>query len=301
VLDHAMSDPLWRVNEVPGPVPWVDAERIEEQRRRLLDSSFRRLHLNEWTSAEDRLATAEDLGACVTLDGPQAPEPGRRYVLGVDVGLKRDRTAIAVCHAEPLSRREIGVGDVRIGVRVVLDRMQVWQGSRAEPVKLAEVEDWIASASALYNHAPARFDPWQALGSIERLRARGVRCDEFSFTAASVGRLAAVLHLLIKNRSLALPDDRDLLDELAAVRLRETSPGVVRIDHDADGHDDRALAVALAAAALVEKAPPAEHAAAHGDGSPWRDAFASLSGPTHDYDRGVMVGVKYGMRFGCVP
>jgi hypothetical protein len=39
------------------------------------------------------------------------------------------------------------------------------------------------------------------------------------------------------------------------VRLRETSPGVLRMEHDPDKHDDRAIALALAAFALVERPP----------------------------------------------
>jgi hypothetical protein len=86
-----------------------------------------------------------------------------------------------------------------------------------------------------------RLDPWQAIGLLQRLRSRGVRVEEYTFSATSVGRLASTLHLLIRNRLLALPDDEELLDELRNVRLRETSLGVVRIDHDADQHDDRAI------------------------------------------------------------
>jgi phage terminase large subunit-like protein len=241
VFDHAASDPLWRVHEVPGPAPWLDPERVQEQRRRLPESSFRRLFLNQWTAAEDRLALGEDLTACVTLDGPLAPEAGRRYVIGLDIGLKNDRTVAAVVHAEPLGP-ERGAGK-----RVVLDRMQVWGGSRDSPVRLADVEEWLLQASRTYNRAKVVFDPWQAAGLSQRLKARGVRVEEFTFSATSVARLATTLHLLIRDHALALPPDEALLEELANVRLRETSPGVLRMDHDPDGHDDRAIALALAA------------------------------------------------------
>jgi hypothetical protein len=40
ILDHALADPIWRVHEVPGPPPWMDEERLAEQRRRLLESSI---------------------------------------------------------------------------------------------------------------------------------------------------------------------------------------------------------------------------------------------------------------------
>jgi hypothetical protein len=82
---------------------------------------------------------------------------------------------------------------------------------------------------------------------------RVVRVEEFTFSSASVGRLPSTLHLLLRNHQLALPDDPDLLDDLRNVRLRETTPGVVRMDHDADGHDDRAIALALAATKLLDR------------------------------------------------
>lgn len=258
ILDHAEADPFWRVNEVRGPAPWMDEERLAEQNRRLPESSFRRLFLNEWTAGEDRVASLDDLRACVTLDGPQDPRPGVWYWIGVDLGLKHDRTAISVCHGERLSDAE----DPTVGTRVVLDRLHVLEGSRRQPVQLDAVEEWIAAASAKYNRAAAIVDPWQSAGLQQRLLARGVPCEEFVFSAQSVGRLATTLTLLIRNHALALPDDEDLIDELANLRLRETAPGVLRIAHDPDKHDDRAIALALAAQQLVgnvwlRREPPA--------------------------------------------
>jgi hypothetical protein len=156
--------------------------------------------------------------------------------------LKKDRTVAAVCHSYT------GLTDQR---RVALDRMATWQGSRLRPVHLADVEAWIAQASGAYGRAEVVLDPWQAVGMAQRLRERGIKVTEHAFTAQSVGRLASTLHLLIRDRALDLPDDAALLDELASVRLRETSPGVVRLDHDAGHHDDRAVALALASQHLL--------------------------------------------------
>jgi hypothetical protein len=90
----------------------------------------------------------------------------------------------------------------------------------------------------------------------QRLRERGVVVTEFVFSAQSVGRLALTLHNLIKEHALAIPDDPDLVGELANVRLRETSPGVYRMDHDPDKHDDRAVCLALAAVWLLQEPAP---------------------------------------------
>ncbi len=102
VLGDALAAPArWRVSQVPGPCPWLDPADLDEQRRLLPDWEYARLHLNCWTASRDRLTAVEDLAACATLDGPLEPLPHHRYVIGLDVGVKHDRTATAVCHAEP--------------------------------------------------------------------------------------------------------------------------------------------------------------------------------------------------------
>jgi phage terminase large subunit-like protein len=255
VLEHARRDPLWLVHEVPGPVPWLDPERLEEQRRALSDSSYQRLHLGQWVAAEDRLTTLEDLAACATLDGPLEPTPGIRYAIGVDIGITHDRTAIAVCHTEPVyrdaSQHEI------LTHRVIVDRVQCWSGSRDNPVQLSAVQDVLDMTARRYRHATVVIDPYQAIGMSQELRRRGIRVEEFTFSASSTGLLGATLHQLFRNHAIVLPKDPELIAELGRVRLRETSPGVVRLDHDPGEHDDRAIAIALGATHLLEHASQA--------------------------------------------
>ena len=253
VLELARASERWRVSEMAGPCPWVDPAALDEQRRLLLPSSFERLHLNRWTASEDRLTTLDDLRACVTLSGPLAPLRGERYVVAVDLGVKNDRSVAAVVHAEPYAAEVDGQVTATLGQRVVLDRMEVWSGTPARPVSLDAVEEWIAQAVASFGRAQVIIDPWQAVGMAQRLRARGCRVVEFAFSSQSVGRLAQTLYQLIRAHALALPDDEALLDELANVRLRETAPGVVRMDHDPGHHDDRAVALALGATHLLNR------------------------------------------------
>lgn len=240
VRDHALAHPdRWRVNEVPGPLAWIEPSALQEQRALLPESLFARLHLNVWTTPEDRLTTRDALAACVALDGPQDPRPASRYVIGLDLGLVSDRTVAAVAHRE--------------NDTVVLDRLHVWQGSRAAPVTLQAVEDAVHGLSSEFNRAPVVFDPHQAIQLTQSLARRGVKTHQENFTVRSNGERALLLHTLIKSRRLALPDDAALLDELANVRLRETSPNVYRLDHDTGRHDDRATALALAAQRLYAR------------------------------------------------
>lgn len=247
VLKEARTSERWRTSETPGPVPWINADDLAEQRAMLLDSAYARLHLNVWAAGEDRLVRHDDLMACIAHDGPQPAVKGRRYVHGLDLGLKNDRTVLSVCHAEP---EPDGAAPT-----VTLDRMHVMAGTRAKPVQLADVETLIVEAVREYP-GKVRLDPWQAVGLAQRLRTQGITVEEWAFTAQSVGRLASTLHLLLRDRRLRLPDDAPLLDELANVRLREGStPGHVRLDHDSSGHDDRAVSLGLASLALMEKGP----------------------------------------------
>lgn len=258
ILEHAKGDPLWRVHEVSGAPPWMNEARLEHERRRLPASSFARLFENQWTAAEDRLATVDDVRACVTLEGALAPEAGTKYVVAVDAGLVRDRTVAVVCHARPIKERvlvESWTGettDVTIGHHVYLDRMEVWQGSHAAPVELEAVERWIEEASFQYLKAPIRFDPWQLAGTMQRLQAKGYKVEPFYFTTQSAGRVGAVLHQLIRQRTLHLPPDDDLIEELSRVRLVETPSGL-RLHHARGEHDDRAVALGIAAMHLIER------------------------------------------------
>jgi hypothetical protein len=181
LLAQAKASDQWRVSETPGPCPLIALEAIAEQRRLLPESQYRRLHLNQWTEAEDRLVSAEAQCDAVVLDGPQEPRVGVRYVIGLDVGLKHDATACATAHAET----DAGA------TRVVLDRMLTWQGTRLHPVKLDDIERAVLEASRRYSNASVRCDPWQAAGLGQRLSRQGVRVDEYAFGPQSVGRLAS--------------------------------------------------------------------------------------------------------------
>lgn len=259
LIKRARESERWYVSELAGPCPWADPDDLAEQREELPEWEYARLHLNQWTASADRLTSAADLAQCVTLDGPLPHDKRWRYAIGVDLATRRDRSVVSVCHAEPISAylpasRSIvnDRAETLTGHRIVLDRMMVWAGTRAEPLALSVVENFLVEASERYGRPPVVYDPFQAVGMMQRLTGRGVHAREFTFSAQSVGRLGLTLHNLIRSHTLAIPDDPDLIDELENVRLRESAPGVVRMDHDAGRHDDRAVALALAAHHLLE-------------------------------------------------
>jgi phage terminase large subunit-like protein len=248
VYASALADPLWRVSHVTGPAPWQDPVELEAERRRLPESSFRRLFEGEWAVGEDRLSTVDDIAACAILDGPTDPpavpdQRAFRRVITLDIGLVNDRTVAVVAHVETIDGRPV----------LVVDRLRRWNGTRAAPTDLADVETWLRQAAKDYGARRLVVDPYQAVGLAQRLRREGMRVDEFAFTAQSVGRLGAGLHVALRERRLLLPNDDDLIDELSKVRLRESASGY-RLDHDSGEHDDQAVAIALAVETLLKQA-----------------------------------------------
>lgn len=219
----------------PGRIAsWITDEEIDRQRETLPAHIFQRLHENQWVEGSGSFIGRDALKRC--FDDRFQREAygwrGQEYVLAVDLGLTKDRTALAIMHNEDNF--------------VVLDDLQVWEGHHGAPVKIAEVEDAIESAAQRFRLARVVCDPWQMQRTIQRF---GGLVEEFRFSAQSVARLSAnLLHLITSGRLRLFPDD-DLFEELVALQAEQTSYGW-RIDHARNEHDDRAMALGMAALTL---------------------------------------------------
>ena len=244
VYETARDDRSWRLSEVFGAAPWIAVEEVEAERRRLPASVFERWWENRWSAAEDSIADPDDVAFACHLSGPLAPEEGRRYVCTLDLGVRHDRSVACIAHAE----RE---GE---STRVVVDVLRVWKPRPLRPVAVEDVSAWLLEFCRLYE-ARLVYDPSQAYLLVEQLRRARIVCHEFTFTAQSVGMLATSLMQALRSRSLSLPDDEELRQELLAVRLRESSPNVLRLDHASGGHDDMAVAVGMATHLLFHDVP----------------------------------------------
>lgn len=119
------------------------------------------------------------------------PRPGVEYIAALDVGTRRDLTALVVGHAE---RRQAGCV-------VVIDRVLYWRPeANGRRVDLSEVE---FAALRLCRHygARLRFDRMQAEQLTTNPTRSGLRTDEFVFSAAGANRLARSCPDLLGSRS----------------------------------------------------------------------------------------------------
>lgn len=247
VWGEATTSQHWRTSRTPGPSPWWTEEDTAATRTDLTDSEWRRLILCEWAESDDALTSPEDVEACIRGGGTAQPyRPGHEYVAALDVGTRRDLTALVVGHSE---RHDAG----RV---VVIDRVLYWRpADTGGRVDLSEVEASTLRLCREY-HARLRFDRMQAEQLTGNLTREGVRTEEFVFSSSGANRLARSLFVALRDRSLSLPDDEETRAEFLATRMVETGPGTVKIQNPPGAHDDIVTAVGMVVADLAERGEP---------------------------------------------
>jgi hypothetical protein len=259
----AQNDPTFRCWSSPPGVwlaSWMNREAVERMRKFLRPAEARRVIDNLWIdpSEESGFVTHSEVIACldptVSADSGK-PVSGVSYFAGIDYGPKRDRTALAILHREEDNK-------------IVIDRLDVIQGTPERPVRIEIVEKWIDTVALGLYRADLVVDPYQMEATIqkyehnhrvERFEARGGKSN---YALAECLR-SLIVHRRLKfgpsHGMLVLADGRieSLADELSRLVLKPTAFGY-RIDTQAKTengqplfHDDRAVAVGMAALAAL--------------------------------------------------
>src|SRR5207245_2603833 len=123
IREAARTEPWGRLYAPEGIVAsWITEEWVAQQRVLLPSVAFERVIANRWTTAAGDFVTAEQWARCIDERLSPRTSGSGRYFGGFDLGLTKDRSALAIVH--------------RDGDSFVLDELDVWQGSRAEPVSI---------------------------------------------------------------------------------------------------------------------------------------------------------------------
>lgn len=224
----------------PGSIAsWISEEWIEQMRSLLPGAAFDRVVLNVWTSVSGDFVTAEQWRRCVDRRRPSVTGTASTHFGGIDLGLTKDRTALAIVHLDSQQN-------------VVLDELLVWQGSRAEPVNVATIERAILDVHRRYPGLRLLCDPWQFKSSVQRLRSEGVSVEEYHFSATSISRLSAVLYEIISDATLRVFQDADLDREILGLQVIQGASGW-KLDHRVGGYSDRAVALGMACMGAVAR------------------------------------------------
>lgn len=223
---------FWKEGKVAS---FTSEKWLIRMRKVLPPQLFQRFMVNRWTSGEDSFITEEDLNRCLdpNLSPSGLAESGIQYFLGLDIGIVKDRSAIAVVHKEE--------------DKIILDSLKVWQGSRDDPILLSDLEEELRKANRLWNKPVMRVDPWQAIGIQQKLKKEGLNIELFNFSSESLAALSANLYTFLHNGKLKIFKDDRLISELLSVKMLQNSRGGFRIDHKSSDFSDMTIALGIAA------------------------------------------------------
>jgi len=217
--------PDWAAFQHPSTAnPLVEPTELDAIRAQTSERVFRSEYLAQFVADAGQVFRGLDATATAPIDAE--PQPGRRYVMGVDWGRDGDFTALAVIDAET---RQM----------VALDRFNmIGYGLQRERLR------------ALASHWNVR-DIWAEANSvgavnIEELQREGLPVRAFTTTVRSKGPLIEGLAVAVERGDLALLPDPVLLGELGAYTIERLPGGGFRYSAPAGGHDDTVIALALA-------------------------------------------------------
>lgn len=256
----AKSSPHWYVYDAPGQIAgWMSREKINEIRRSLPAPLARRLFDNVWIDPGEECGflTREEVNQCVDFSAGPAHigDPKHQYIASIDYAPVRDRTVMCVGHEHD--------------GKVILDRMDILQGSRENRVQIEVIERWIDEVSRTFFKPVLVVDLYQMEstaqkyeGTLEvvRFEARGGKANYE--LASNLRNLAINSRLVLYPNAAPLVVQsqtakdgvvmEDLVDELSSVLLKTTSYGY-RIDHTSGQHDDRTVALGQMALEAVKR------------------------------------------------
>lgn len=157
--------------EAANPSSWIRAADLRREAKRLPESVFRRLHLNQFTESQDAWIKPHQWAAC---RGTPILDPKKESYIAVDVGVRRDSAALvwAQWHDDRL----------HVGQRILLPEEE------GPTFGVADIRGELAGLVARNGKVrEVPYDPWQFRESAEILLERGVPMVEFP---QSAGRLA---------------------------------------------------------------------------------------------------------------
>jgi phage terminase large subunit-like protein len=280
VREAIRGDHDWHFSTLPGPVAsWITPKLLAEQQRLLPSLSYARLWANTWILSSGDALSEGTIQAAIKLDGPTyKPEKGWSYFAGVDLGISRDASALAVVakhvgyteeteltERPPLTRLQevlIDLGQLPepdpvasyqtiAGTGAIkLVALRVWQPTGGAKVDLGQVESALLELHNTFRLAGCAIDPWQAELLLQRLQRQGVPARSVAFTSENVRAMAQSTLDSFNERQISLWGDAMLLADLRSLRVKETGVGVrlisTRGTAGGSGHGDAAQALQLA-------------------------------------------------------
>ena len=240
------DEATWRA---ANPASWVDLRDLRRQRNSpgTSESAFRRLHLNQWTHAEDVWITPARWAACRSEE--EIPERAEVFV-GVDASFSGDATAVAWSW-----KNEDGTILVRAHIWSALEETPAHVHVAGGHINLEAVEDFITALGQRYRVREVVYDPAFFARSAEILSARGLTIASLDQRSAPMREAWSQFYEAVK-RTRARPRGRLHPDSARPERRRPRRPErPLESAEDQAVAQDRRLVASVIAYSRAARAP----------------------------------------------
>jgi len=239
IHESCRKSPRWHYSHLDGPqASWITENLLEEQRQLLPTLAYQRLWENRWTASKGDALSLEDIENCIdnNLQPMVGAEPGFTFYAGLDLGVRRDHSALVVLAADAKHRR------------VRLAHAQSW-APMGGAIDLGRVRQACIDISHRFHIRTLYYDRWQAELLIQDVRRDGhVQCEAVEFSGKSaVGMASAVLEAF-RQSTVTMYRDAAMIRDLSSLTIVERPGYGYRLSAPRDrthGHADRAMALAI--------------------------------------------------------
>jgi hypothetical protein len=218
--------PSWVMN------PGLPADELARERERD-ESYFLREYGCEFLDSAQALLPPEQVERCVSRNAwsERAPQSGVNYVGSLDAAFRSDAFAHAIAHVD--------------GERVVVDLARSWKPRRGQPIQFLPVLEEIVNIMKNYRAYDLYGDQVAAEPIKQFVAQHGITFEQTTTLGRKASAIFATLRAKCMAGQLELPNDPELISQLKRLEVVVGPGGSERVEA-ATGHDDKAIAVALA-------------------------------------------------------
>lgn len=230
----------WYGKELYEQVPWVKKTYLPQQKKRLRENSFLRLHCNIWASGLEQFIDSGILDVCTNPDYKRGLEFKGRVAVGIDIGTKHDTSGIVL------------VGKIDDTTLAVIDH-SIFIPSGKQTLDLEKtVEMTMQFYNNRYDIAQVYYDPFQFVRSARTLQNSGLFMVEYPQTVDNLVKMAETLQGLLKTATLQLYENQELRQHLLNAQVKEHIRGWRLVKRRQSKKIDLGIALAMAVQAAQD-------------------------------------------------
>ncbi|MBA7576081.1 hypothetical protein ES708_17918 [subsurface metagenome] len=207
---------------------------MKQQRGRLRENTYRRLHENRWVEGITQFIDMDKFDQCVNKDlTPILPNKDIKIWVGIDASVSGDSTAV--------------VATTREKDKIILADYKKWQPSKKNPIDLEEtVEKYIIDLNRDFDLQLVYYDPYQLHRSAMTLKKKGIHIKELPQTVGNTIDFSQNLYDLIQFGNIIFYPSLELRRHIKSCRAKEMERGYRIIKGSQSSKIDLAIAMAMA-------------------------------------------------------